>query len=177
MFFSRRNRPTRASVAPSDPVAERIAVLFDACTTRGHVIDTLRDHGRAVTGADGVTVVRRDAAEVHYVTEDAISPLWTGQSFPLRMCIGGLVMLEERPIVIPDITLDKRVPLNAYLGTFVRSMAMMPIGRTAPEFATGAYWREIHPIEDRVVARQQMFADAAAAALARIDGDATRHAA
>ncbi|HSX55186.1 MAG TPA: hypothetical protein VLG14_07810, partial [Sphingomonas sp.] len=42
------------------------------------------------------------------------------------------------PILIPDIRNDPRVPLNAYLATFVASMAMFPIGRTA---ALGAYWR------------------------------------
>src|SRR5262245_61566884 len=49
---------------------------------------------RMLCGADGVTFVRRDGDLCHYVDEDAISPLWKGQRFPMRACISGWCMIQ-----------------------------------------------------------------------------------
>lgn len=132
-------------------------------TTIDEIVSVLRNFARAIAGADGVTVVRRVGDEVTYVDEDAISPLWTGRSFPVRECVSGMAMIANAPIVIPDIRSDPRVPLNLYLSTFVRSMAMFPIGSPEPTMAMGIYWREPRRIEPEVVARMM--------GLARIAGD------
>lgn len=112
--------------------------LLDSASGRDDAATILRDHARAIADADGITVVLREGEQVFYAAEDAISPLWTGQHFPIERCISGLAIMAGEPILIPDIRNDSRVPLNAYLATFVASMAMFPIGRTA---ALGAYWR------------------------------------
>jgi hypothetical protein len=112
----------------------------------------LRDSARAIAASDGITVVRRERDEVAYVAEDAISPLWTGQRFPITLCVSGMAILTGEPILIPDIRMDARVPLNAYLSTFVESMAMFPIGAGAPVAAMGAYWRTARPIDREAVA-------------------------
>ena len=39
---------------------------------------------RDLTGAEGATFVLRDADQCYYADEDAISPLWKGQRFPLE---------------------------------------------------------------------------------------------
>jgi hypothetical protein len=77
-------------------------------------------------------------------------------------------MLERRVIIIPDIRLDPRVPLNAYLSTFVASMSMAPIGRGDPVAAIGAYWRSTAPIEDDALALLDMLAKGAGAQLERL---------
>jgi hypothetical protein len=110
-------------------------------------LEILREHARAIAQADGVTIVRREGDEVVYVGEDAISPLWTGRRFPVRQCISGLAMLERRPIFVPDIRDDPRVPLGAYLATFVASMAMFPIGHGEPRAAMGVYWAVAQDID------------------------------
>ncbi|HSI16297.1 MAG TPA: GAF domain-containing protein [Sphingomonas sp.] len=115
-------------------------------------LEILREHARAIAQADGVTIVRRIGDEVAYVGEDAISPLWTGQRFPIQHCISGLAMIERRPIFIPDIREDPRVPLNAYLSTFVASMAMFPIGHGAPSAALGVYWATAQSIDPDTLA-------------------------
>lgn len=122
--------------------------LLGLAPSAGAALEILREHGRAIAQADGVAIIRREGEEVAYVGEDAISPLWTGQRFPVRQCVSGLAMLERRPIFIPDIRLDPRVPLNAYLSTFVASMAMFPIGHGEPKAAMGVYWavaQEVDP--------------------------------
>ncbi len=132
------------------------------------VLEILRSSARAIVRSDGVTVVQREGDEVHYVGEDAIAPLWSGQRFPIRTCVSGMAMLERKMIVIPDIREDSRVPLNAYLSTFVASMAMAPIGRGQPVAAIGAYWRAAKPIEEDALVLLEMLASGASAQLERI---------
>ena len=111
-----------------------------AAQSLDQIVTVLRRSVRAILDADGVTIIRREGKRVHYIAEDAIGPLWSGQNFAIDACISGIAMLENRPIVIPDIQDDPRVPIEAYRPTFVRSMAMFPIGCSAPKWAMGAYW-------------------------------------
>lgn len=107
------------------------------------VMKVVRTSARHLVGADGVTFILRQSDHCVYVEEDAIGPLWKGQRFPLERCVSGWVMLNGRPTVIPDIAVDARVPQEAYRATFVRSMAMVPVG-SPPLGAIGAYWATRH---------------------------------
>lgn len=142
--------------------------LLAAARTQGDVLEVLRAQARAIADADGVAVVRRIGDRVEYVGEDAIAPLWTGQRFPIEQCITGLAILQREPVVIPDITQDPRVPLAAYLSTFVKSMAAFPLGAPAPCAALGLYWREIRPLGRDVEALVGMLAQGANVAFERI---------
>lgn len=144
-----------------------------ACGTIEQVAIVLCEIARATTGADGITVIRREGDEVLYLTEDAIAPLWTGQHFPIRSCVSGMAILANQPILIPDIAQDRRVPMNAYLSTFVHSMAMVPIGSDAPRFAMGAYWRQAGPIPALALEQLTALAALAADAIERIEGGST----
>lgn len=129
----------------------------------------LRGSAREIGAADGITVVRRHGDRVAYVAEDAASPLWTGQDFPIEACISGLAMLQNQPILIPDIFADVRVPIDAYAVTFVRSMAMFPIGLSEPRMAMGAYWATTGPIDPDSVVMLSSLARSAATAFDRIE--------
>lgn len=104
------------------------------------VIAIVRQAARDLTGADGATFVLRDNGKCYYAEENAISPLWKGQRFPLETCISGWVMLNRRPAVIEDIYEDPRIPADAYRPTFVKSLAMVPIRMEDPVGAIGNYW-------------------------------------
>jgi len=132
------------------------------------ILEILRTNARAILRSDGVTVVMREGDQVHYVSEDAIAPLWAGQRFAIGSCISGLAMMQRRTIVIPDISADPRVPLDAYRSTFVASMAMAPIGVGEPVAALGAYWRNSQPIEEDALVLLDMLAKGASAQLERI---------
>lgn len=147
--------------------------LGEARTLDG-VLEILRISARAILQSDGVAVVRREGDQIHYVGEDAIAPLWSGQRFPIASCISDIAMLERRLIVIPDIRRDLRVPLNAYLSTFVASMAMAPIGHGDPVASIGAYWRTSAPIDEDALTLLDMLAKGASAQLERIADE--RHA-
>ncbi|MFO6448391.1 PAS domain S-box protein [Erythrobacter sp. NE805] len=129
------------------------------------VVSTLRATTRAAIGADGIAIVLRDGEHSHYVAEDAVGKLWTGQRFPLAECISGRAMLEGALIAIPDIYADPRVPYEAYRKTFVASMAAAPIGVPQASAALCAYWAKKGPICEEVLQSLQTLAGAAANAI------------
>ena len=128
----------------------------------------LRSSARAAVGADGCTVVRREHDMCFYAQEDALSPLWQGQRFPLTDCISGWSMLNRQTVTVPDIYLDDRIPQQAYRPTFVRSLLMVPIGHDDPVAAIGVYWADEHSATAAEITTIERLAAAAASAHARI---------
>lgn len=136
--------------------------------TVGEVQEIVRTTARRLCGADGATFVLRDGDRCYYADEDAISPLWKGQRFPLDSCISGWAMRERRPAVIEDIYADDRIPHDAYRPTFVRSLVMVPIRRAQPIGAIGNYWQSPHHATDAEVELLQALADATAVAMTNV---------
>ena len=114
------------------------------------VIDTVRETARGIIKSDGITFILRDGDLCHYVEEDAIGPLWKGQKFPLESCISGWTMLNAQTAVIADVFEDPRIPYDAYLPTFVKSLIMTPVGDKHVA-AMGAYWKEKRIFSDTEV--------------------------
>lgn len=141
-----------------------------AAETVEQLIGAVRAYARRAVGADGIAIVLRDGSRCHYVEEDAIAPLWKGQRFPLESCVSGWAMLQGRTAVIPDILSDRRVPQEAYRSTFVRSMAMAPMGRIDPQGAIGAYWAEAYVPSETEIAALDELARLAGLRLAELQG-------
>jgi two-component system CheB/CheR fusion protein len=119
-----------------------------AARDRSVLLRIIAKRTRELTRADGITIVIRDGGDCFYADEDGIAPLWRGQRFPLQTCVSGWAMLEKQRAIIPDVMEDPRVPRAVYRPTFVRSMAMIPIGRE-PFAALGAYWAtRTHPSQE-----------------------------
>jgi len=112
--------------------------LLGAGTTAALAL--IADAVRRLLDADGATVVLREGEFCHYADEDAIGPLWKGQRFPSGICLSGWVMRTGRAAAVPDVFADSRIPADAYRPTFVRSVAMVPVGRDPALGALGAYW-------------------------------------
>jgi GAF domain-containing protein len=153
----------------------RSAALLDAAVdglgraaTLADVQRITRTSARMVSGAHGATLVLRDGDQCYYVDEDAMSPLWKGQRFPVTACISGWAMLRRESVVIPDIRVDERIPQEAYRPTFVRSLAMVPVRVADPVGAIGAYWATLHRASAEEVAGLEALAAAAGSALERI---------
>ncbi|MDX5372977.1 MAG: sensor domain-containing diguanylate cyclase [Pseudomonadaceae bacterium] len=132
------------------------------------VAEIVRQAARGLTGADGATFVLRDGDCCHYRDEDAISPLWKGQRFPIDLCISGWVMQHRQATVIPDIYRDPRIPHEAYRPTFVKSLVMVPIRTLDPIGAIGTYWASWHQASDAQVELLQALADSTSIALENI---------
>jgi PAS domain S-box-containing protein len=154
----------------SDP---RLQLLTDAidqaqsARTVDELMEIVRGAARRLSGADGVSIVLRDGDQCHYIDEEAVSPLWKGQRFPLISCISGWAMLNRQTAVVPDVYADARVPHQAYRPTFVKSLVMVPVGGEDKTAAIGAYWSEVRtPGSDEVAILE---------ALARSTGTALRN--
>lgn len=123
---------------------------------------------RKLTGADGATIIFRDDDQCYYADEQAISPLWKGKRFPMRSCISGWVMLHNEMAVITDIYADARIPHDAYLPTFVKSLVMVPVNTREPVGAIGIYWNKISNPSPQEVNLLESLADATARSIENI---------
>ena len=150
-------------------------VLLDAAIAQLQEAERLEDVQRIVrtsarwlVNADGTTFVLREGDCCYYADEDAMSPLWKGQRFPLETCISGWAMLHAEVAVIPDIRADPRIPQEAYRPTFVRSLVMVPIRPEDALGAIGAYWAVRHRASEGEVECLVQLAGAAAETLTRL---------
>ena len=140
---------------------------FQAACNQQAVIETVRETARSVCQSDGITFVLRDGDKCHYVEEDAIGPLWKGQKFPLSACISGWAMLNAKTAVIEDVFADPRIPYDAYLPTFVKSLIMTPVGEKHVA-AMGAYWKQTHRFSEEEIATVRDFAGLVGETLSRL---------
>jgi signal transduction histidine kinase len=133
------------------------------------VTETVASAVRALAGGDGATFVLREDDRCFYVDVDAIGPLWKGQKFPITACISGWSMLHREVVVLPDIYVDPRIPIDAYRPTFVKSLCMVPIRAADPIGALGCYWQREHTPSAEDVRMLQVVANSAAVALENLE--------
>lgn len=141
--------------------------MLAAARSRDRVIEILRGSARAIVGSAGIAIVLRDEDQCRYVAEDAMEPLWQGLSFPAAACVSGWAMERGQTAVIADVFADARVPHAAYRKTFVKSMAMVPIGRPATA-AIGAYWAAIREPSEEELALLEALSRSASTALENV---------
>jgi response regulator RpfG family c-di-GMP phosphodiesterase len=171
-----RIAPERQALLTFAPLSrfEQARELVDAiqrlslAATVAQVQEIVRTAARRLTGADGASFVLRDGENCFYADEDAISPLWKGQRFPLTACISGWAMLNRRSTAIEDIYTDDRIPHDAYRATFVKSLVMVPIRTRDPIGAIGNYWADRHRATAQEVELLQALADSTAVAMENV---------
>jgi len=154
--------------APHNQEMRNLIADLAATQTLVEVGDIVRVEARRRSGAQGATFVLRENDRCFYADEDAIAPLWKGQRFPISSCVSGWAMLRDETAVVPDIAVDDRIPLDAYLPTFVRSLVMVPVGSPTPVAAIGAYWSRRYHASSREIASLQILATCTATAIRRI---------
>ncbi|NJM09534.1 MAG: GAF domain-containing protein, partial [Bdellovibrionaceae bacterium] len=133
------------------------------------ITKTITNVAREIARSDGTTFVLREEGQCYYVDEDAISPLWKGKKFPVEACVSGYAMLNKEIVIIPNIYRDSRVPQDAYLPTFVKSMCMIPIRVEAPVGAIGVYWANHYEPSADEIRVLQIVANASAIALENLE--------
>lgn len=135
-----------AAAVPPEKIETLAEALLSLALARDleRIMAIVRRAARRLTGADGATFVLRDGNNCHYIDEDAIAPLWKGLRFPSEKCVSGWVMEHASAVMIEDIYSDPRVLVEAYRPTFVKSLALAPIGRDKPVGAVGIYWATPH---------------------------------
>jgi GAF domain-containing protein len=164
-------RPSDPSAKDVDAAWQKLLASIDeiaGANTYDDVMSVLCKGARNLSGADGVTFVRREGNLCHYMDEDAVGPLWKGKRFPLASCISGWCMLHRQTAIVPDIYRDPRIPHDAYRPTFVRSMIMTPVGTQHIVAAIGAYWAEPHVPTQHAVTLFEALAKSTGSTLARM---------
>lgn len=129
---------------------------------------------RELCGADGATFILKDGEFCFYVDENAISPLWKGRRFPLESCISGWVMQHKEPAVVEDVYKDRRIPIDAYRPTFVKSLVVVPIRTDDPLGAIGNYWAVPKTVNGAEVRLLQALADSTAIAIELVQSRLTK---
>ncbi|WP_395647261.1 GAF domain-containing protein [Terricaulis sp.] len=147
---------------------QQAAFALAAARDEMEVAALMRKLARAMTSADGVTIVFKAGDRVAYVDEDAIGPLWKGRDFPIETCISGWAIRHRQTVAIEDIFADERIPHEAYKPTFVKSMMMAPVHPPKPYAAIGAYWARPHRASMFELSRLEAAAAIAAVALRRL---------
>ena len=152
------------------PARMLVAAIQELATARSHgeIQRIVKTSARRLVGSDGATFVLRDGPRCFYVDEEAISPLWKGQRFPIEACISGWAMRHGRPVAIEDIYADPRIPHDAYRPTFVQSLVMVPIRQHDPVGAIGNYWAHQHRATDEEIELLQALADSTAVAMENV---------
>ena len=145
-------------------VVQELSLSRDLAT----IMRIVRRVARELTGADGASFVLREGDLCYYADEDAISPLWKGQRFPMAACISGWAMQHRRAAVIENIYEDPRIPHDAYRPTFVKSLAMVPIRTIDPIGAIGNYWAGRRLPSRQQVRLLQALADTTAVAMENV---------
>jgi signal transduction histidine kinase/DNA-binding response OmpR family regulator len=120
---------------------------------------------RQVTAATGASFILREGSICHCVEEDSPVPLLRGRKVPVARGIAGWVVSRGETAVIDDIGHDERVDQDVYADSYVRSLAMAPVGGPDALGAIGVYWsRRGRPAAEEVRLLRAL-ADHAAAAL------------
>ncbi|MCX9148697.1 PAS domain S-box protein [Erythrobacter sp. WG] len=162
-----RERQEEAGGTPRASLMLLVRAVQDLAGARSldEVVSTLRATTRAAIGADGIAIVLREGDVCHHVAEDAPSRLWAGQRFPIEECISGHAMLGGAVIAVPDVRAETRLPQAVYRATFVRGMAVAPIGAPRAGAALCAYWAKPGAIGEGTLEALQTLAGAAATAI------------
>ncbi len=145
-----------------------VIMALSAARGREEVIEIVRRSARGLSGAQGVAVILNDDGYCHYLAEDAQSPLWLGQRFPMDSCISGWAMMHNETVSIPDVFEDPRIPHAAYRPTFVRSLIMAPVGEDQPFAAIGVYWNTVRTPDPEEIAVMQALARSTATAFKNV---------
>jgi signal transduction histidine kinase len=156
---------TQTATHPLVRIVQRLSLARDLPS----IMEIVRREARTLVGADGATFVLRDGDLCFYADEDAISPLWKGQRFPLDVCVSGWSMLHRQALAIEDIYADTRVSHDAYRATFVKSLVMVPIRTLAPVGAIGVYWAHSHRATQEEMELLQALAESTSIAIESAD--------
>lgn len=148
-----------------------IQSLSRARDIRG-ITEVVKSTARTMIGADGAVIVLREGDEVHYVDEDSIEPLWKGRRFPLSRTVSGWAISQRRCVAVPDVYAmpdEPWIPCEAYRSTFVKGLAIVPIGKDHPVGAIGVYWAAPHRATERELELLQILAETTAIAFINVD--------
>jgi putative two-component system response regulator len=143
-----------------DDVRERLREVRDIEA----ILEMVRSTGRQICKSDGITFAFKKDDLCYCAEEDAIEPLWKGQSFPLDITVSGWSMRSGEIAVIEDVSIDPRISREVYARKFIKSLIMVPVG--GRNFAAmGAYWKDKRLFTAMEITTVKIFSTVVGAAL------------
>jgi signal transduction histidine kinase len=124
---------------------------------------------KQLSAAEGSSFVLSEGEYVYYAEEESPQRLWRGRRFPTMECISGWAIRHNQAVAIPDIYADSRIPVEAYRPTFVKSLAVLPLGHESPVGSLCVYWAREHAATEREMFLLDVLAEAASSALAHAE--------
>lgn len=128
----------------------------------------VRSAARELTGCDGATVTLRDEDTCYNADEEAITPQWKRNRYPLDACLSGWTILNREAAIVPDIYRDPRVPPAFHRTTLIKSLVMVPIRKLDPIGAIGNFWTHHHLPSEQEVRLLQALADSTSIAMENV---------
>ncbi len=125
----------------------------------------VRRWARRLTRAEGSSLALRDGSVCEHVEEDGLAPGWAGRRVTLGSCVSGWCILNGRPVVVPDVHAEFRLPLSQYRMGSVRSLVVVPVRSQDPLGAIATYWSAPHQPDGDEVRMLQALADSTSVAL------------
>ena len=141
--------------------------------TLGEIHRVISHTARRLTRANGSGLVLFEGTHCFFVDEDGIGPGWRGRRIPLDSCVAGWAIRNRKPIVIPDVREDIRLPVAPYWSTPVASVTVVPIRSQSPIGAVCNYWSEPYAPTAWQVDLLQTLTDAASVAIENAAGRET----
>ena len=125
----------------------------------------VRRAARRVARSEGSSLALLDGAFCRYVEEEGVGPGWKGRHLPVGHCLSGWAITQGRPVVVPDVRADVRLPAAPYWSTPVASLVVVPVRSQAPIGALASYWSTPRAPTGAEVRRLQALADTASVAI------------
>ena len=125
----------------------------------------VRRAARRINRSEGSSLALLDGSFCHYVEEEGVGPGWKGRHLPVEHCLSGWSITRRRPVVVPDVRSDLRLPVAPYWSTPVASLVVVPVRSQAPIGALASYWGTPRAPTGGEVRRLQALADTASVAI------------
>lgn len=143
-------------------------VQLSKCKDLAAIIECIKPATRKLAQADGVTFILTQDDHCLYLDEDAIAPMWKGQTFPDSNCIAGWAINHKQNVSIYDVAKDERILQDVYEGTFVKSLLIVPVG-DEPTAAIGVYWSEYFSPSQEIIEKLQALASSVCVTMENVE--------
>ncbi|HMG55271.1 MAG TPA: ATP-binding protein [Kofleriaceae bacterium] len=144
-------------------VVQQLALVRDVAA----ILAIVRRAARELTGADGASVVLRDADHGYRADEDAIAP-GDAEPPPPAGRIGSWALRQRETVALDDAAGDDHVPAELRASA-LRSLVTVPLQRLGRSGAITAFWTTRHRASDSALRLLDALGDATAVAMSNVE--------
>lgn len=133
------------------------------------VIRTINFYARQLVNSESSAFFIQEGDFCVCVDENSTEQLWKGMSIKIESCICNDAHQNNAPVIVEDISSDKRKQLDMFKNTFVKSLVIIPVRTDVFNGSIGIYWAEKRIISDEDISLIQTLANAASSTIENIN--------